>query len=144
MGVLSANQLVQILPRREKFSRRRGPRYEKQFFFEIQEAILDGYRIADTDTLKDVSMRNYKGSIGRAVLYKEGEEPDIQLPVGKSPTESLVESEPDVVIVVGSSLETMTKKVDLLAHAKSLGLEIPEDCKAPLKIKKFIKDSLSK
>lgn len=57
-------------------SKARGPRFEHIFFKEIQAAILDGYRVADTNLLADRSMRNYRGRIGRAVMYLEGSQPE--------------------------------------------------------------------
>jgi hypothetical protein len=52
-----------------------GARFEKEFFLRIQEAFAGGYRIAETDLRDDVSMRNYRGRQGRAVMYMEGTEP---------------------------------------------------------------------
>lgn len=48
-----------------------GPKWEREFFLELQKAILDGYRIAENDLREDASMRNFRGRFGRAVLYKE-------------------------------------------------------------------------
>lgn len=120
----------------------RGPRYEKQFFFEIQEAILNGYRIADTDTLQDVSMRNYKGSIGRAVFYKV-EDTLVKETMVMTTTPAIVAA-PVVEVSIEDKLESLTKKAPLLALAKELDIEVPADAKAPMAIKKIIKDSLSK
>ena len=53
-----------------------GPRWEKEFFLDIEEAIMGGYRIARNPTNKDCSMRNYFGYMGRAVFYLEGTEPE--------------------------------------------------------------------
>jgi hypothetical protein len=52
-----------------------GVRFEKEFFLQIEEAFLGGYRIAQTDLRADTSMRNFQGRQGRAVLYLEGTEP---------------------------------------------------------------------
>lgn len=56
-------------------SKANGRRFEADFFLKLQEAILDGYRIAETNLRDDVSMRMFRGRIGRAVLYKEGTQP---------------------------------------------------------------------
>jgi hypothetical protein len=53
-----------------------GKMFEADFFFAIQDAFLAGYRIADTMLRDDISMRNFQGHRGRAVLYKEGTAPE--------------------------------------------------------------------
>ena len=47
-----------------------GYKWEKQFFLDVQEAIVDGWRIADNDLRADVPMRNFKGKFGKVVFYK--------------------------------------------------------------------------
>lgn len=51
-----------------------GMKWEKEFFLRLQEAIVDGWRIADNNKRADASMRNFKGNSGRAVLYRELED----------------------------------------------------------------------
>ena len=46
-------------------------KYEHIFFKEIQEAILEGWRLAENDLRVDQSMRNFKGNMGRAVFYRD-------------------------------------------------------------------------
>lgn len=48
-----------------------GPKHEKKFLLDIQEAILDGWRIADNNVRVDQSRKLYNGRWGVAVLYKE-------------------------------------------------------------------------
>lgn len=56
-------------------SKAQGPRYEKQFFMDIQEAVVKGYRLAENTNSVDCTMRNFMGYMGRAVLYLPGYEP---------------------------------------------------------------------
>ena len=51
-----------------------GAKWEKMFFLEVQQAILDGWRIVDNDVLADQSRRLHAGRWGRVVLYKPGED----------------------------------------------------------------------
>lgn len=55
-----------------------GARFEHQFFKDIENAILDGYRIADTGLRADMSMRNFKGRMGRAVLILESSRIEVE------------------------------------------------------------------
>lgn len=55
-----------------------GSRFEHQFFKDIEAAILDGYRIADTGLRADMSMRNFKGRMGRAVLILESSRIEVE------------------------------------------------------------------
>ena len=48
-----------------------GPKWEQQFFLEVQAAILDGWRIADNGLRADTSMRNFRGKFGRVVFFKD-------------------------------------------------------------------------
>ena len=128
-------------------NRGRGFKYEKEFFVQIQEAILNGYRIAKGETRNDVSMRNFRGSMGRAVLYKEGTEPvvetvKVEAPVVDAPkVEAPVVDTPEVVEV---SLDSMTKKADMIKYAESVGVKVPEGMNKPVQIKKFIKEATEK
>ena len=56
-----------------------GPKYEREFFLKIEAAVLDGYRIATTELRADLSMRNYRGRFGRAVMYLEGKQPVVEI-----------------------------------------------------------------
>jgi hypothetical protein len=135
-----------------------GPKWEKQWFCEIQEAIVSGYRIADNPYSADATMRNYQGFMGRAVLYLPGFEPLKGEPKGVPRTvSSIVEVAPtvdetlEVAEVLSedpevlsedpeAKLEDLTKKKDLLAFAKKAGVEVPSSMNVPSQIKKFIKD----
>lgn len=57
-----------------------GGQWEQQFFNEIQAGFDNGYRIAQTNLREDASMRNFRGRIGRAVMYLEGKEPEAWKP----------------------------------------------------------------
>lgn len=111
-------------------SKSRGVRYEQKFFKEIQEAILDGYRLPENPDRTTVSMRNFKGG-GRCVLFLEGSE------------QTKPEVKPEVKPKV-DPLEGMTRKADLLAFAKANDIEIDSEITQPVKIKKIIKEALQK
>lgn len=137
-----------------------GPRWEKEFFFKIQEAILGGYRIADTGLREDASLRNYKGNFGKAVLYLEGKEPIEEKPVVvveekvvEAPVETPIEKEeqpptvtpPKEEVPTKSPLEVLEglkKAAPLKEFAREQGIDIPEDTKKPLAIKKYLKEQL--
>lgn len=184
-----------------------GPKYEKQFFMEIQAAIVDGYRLAENPYSVDCTMRNFMGHMGRAVLYLPGYEPLEGEPKGIARETSSLEDgsgevtteEEDVIIpeetvepsedakeegegnttetpeeivepseepVEESSeedqedeekpeedessedkedeLDSLTKKKELLAYAKKVEIEIPDNVTIPSQIKKYIKDNLDK
>lgn len=53
-----------------------GMQWETKFFLDIQAAIDDGYRIAETDRFDDMSLRNFNGNMGRVVMYLKGYEPE--------------------------------------------------------------------
>lgn len=72
-----------------------GPRWEKKFFEEIQAAVINGYRLADNSHSADVSMRNYMGFMGRAVLYVPGFEPLKGEPKGFAREVSSLEEAPE-------------------------------------------------
>lgn len=135
---------------------------DKAWMLKIQEAVLDGYRICENKTMRDSCMRNFNGSIGQCVLYKEGQEFLDQLdseevteetaPEGsedlpdepeKTDTESSEEEEkdPEAIKVDFTRLGELTKKVDILEYLESLGIEVPENLKQPNAIKKWVKDN---
>lgn len=62
--------------------------------------------------------------------------PDLE--VQASEDQEVVESE-DIEV----DLDSLTKKKELLEFAESKGIEIPEDCKQPAKIKKYLKEKLA-
>ena len=93
-----------------------GTRFEKRFFEDIQNLILEGWRIIDTGKREDSCMRNYKGTMGKAVLFKA--------PPEKHPLEEV---------------ERLEKKQPLLDLAKEHDVEIPEDIKQPAAIKKYLR-----
>ena len=121
----------------------RGVRYEQKFFQEIQEAILNGYRLPAKPDRTNVSMRNFKGG-GRCVLFLEGCDPTAEVKVKEAPivlsapvVEPTVETESDPLL-------GMTKKVELLAFAKENNIEVDKEITQPVKIKKIIKEALQK
>lgn len=130
-----------------------GAIHERQFFLDIQAAILDGYRISESTKRIDSTMRNYMGFMGRAVLVlpedAQVEETPVETPEVETPEVETLEVEEKVEEVVEApveedpqpKLDTLKKKDDLLQYAKELGVDIPEDVKAPMKIKKIIRES---
>jgi|26BtaG_2_1085354.scaffolds.fasta_scaffold03894_2 hypothetical protein len=130
-----------------------GAIHERQFFLDIQAAILDGYRISESTKRIDATMRNYMGFMGRAVLVlpedaqveeTSVETPEVETPVAEAP--SVEEKVEEVVEAPAeeapqSKLGSLKKKDDLLAYAEELGVEVPENVKAPMKIKKIIRES---
>ena len=117
-----------------------GGKHEKQFFLDIQDAIIDGYRISESTKNIDSTMRNYMGFMGRAVLV---------LPEGQPKVEPKVEAK--VGPRVGSpeeysqaAVDKLTKKKDLIAYAKSFGFDVPSALTAPMQIKKAIKEHFTK
>lgn len=46
---------------------------DHQWMLEVQEAILDGWRVVDNGVRADLTMRNFMGRIGKVVLYKKVE-----------------------------------------------------------------------
>lgn len=120
-----------------------GPIAEKDFFVQIQEAILNGYRIAENNDSSDSTMRNYFGYMGRAVLYIEGQEVHprevrMNAKAKKEAAKAPVKEAPEPV---ENPLDKLTKKKELLEYAKGLEIEVPEDMKVPAQIKKFIKEN---
>lgn len=78
-------------------SKAAGRQFERNFFLDIQEAVLNGYRIAETDLRDDESMRLFRGRLGRAVLYKEGKSPEKWTPAVVSSEAALVKDEAPIV-----------------------------------------------
>lgn len=148
-----------VADRKVILTRSRGRAFERKFFLDIQTAILDGFRIAETDLLVDESMRMFQGNAGRAVLYKEGTAPEKWTPgtVEKSPK---VEKDPAPIVKeevkplsTGVSenksltsleeLATLSKVKELKEFAVKHELEIPEGVKVAKAIKKVLKGLLS-
>ncbi len=144
-------------------SKAAGQNFEKQFFLDIQAAILDGYRIAETNLRDDASMRMFRGRLGRAVLYKEGTAPEAWQPAKVEPTaepEAPVESvkeevkeedlstgkaENSPVVKELTPLETLEELKDykeLKAFAEEHKIELPERTYNPKAVKKAIKKAL--
>ena len=135
-----------------------GPKWEQAFFVEIQEAILKGYRFATSNTRKDISMRNFRGRIGRAVLYLEGKEPkpnEVVDFIDEKIEEitSNIEKEEKVTIEVNEDLtitetpaidqlQDLTTKKELEEFAEKFDLKIPAKTTNPNAIKKHLKGLL--
>jgi hypothetical protein len=102
-------------------SKGQGPRYEREFFLEIQSLILEGWRIAETDTQDDLTMRNFRGVMGRAVFYR------LKNYYPENPYEEL---------------EGLNNKEPLLRFAETVNVEIPESVKVPSAIKKYIRKAM--
>ncbi len=76
-------------------SKVRGPKGEQQFFQDIQDAFDNGYRIADNNRREDMSMRLFRGIMGKCVMYLEGKEKEA-LPTIKREVEE--PTAPEVVV----------------------------------------------
>jgi len=143
-------------------------KYELEFFLSIQEAVLDGWRIAETNLRDDTSLRNFRGNIGKVVLYKdalgapespvESKEPlEVQPPSEESAEAPAAPEELSEVPVVETpeedkqpegpspleELNGLSKKVELYAFAEKHGFTVPEDVTKAASIKKFLKGELA-
>ncbi len=103
-----------------------GSKYEKNFFLEIQSLILEGWRIVDSGLREDSCMRNYKGNMGKAVLYKMPEG-TVEKLEGMTPLQELI---------------TFKKKKPMMDLAEKHGIEVPDDVKNPSAIKKYLQEKL--
>lgn len=90
-----------------------GVRFEKVFFLQIQEAFLEGYRIAETDLRDDVSMRNFQGRQGRAVMYLEGTAPEKWTPAKAEDVK-----EPEVKVEDVKEPETEVKETGVASYIR--------------------------
>lgn len=133
-----------------------GAKYERQFFMDIQDAILKGYRIADNNARADVSMRMFKGRIGRCVLYLEGaDETETQNP-SENPrlkfttlSEGVeVKGDIDSTEKSDTSLEDKIKSVSKYKELKKIAeennLEMKEKVYNPSAVKKNLLEQVTK
>ena len=118
-------------------SKMRGAAFEKDFFIEIQEKVLEGYRVATNDRRVDQSLRNFKGNLGRVVMYLDGEQPESSKPAKVEQKESPVLAETAEKANASGALEN--KPVE-----KKDEKETPKAKKAPAKKKKPAKKTDSK
>lgn len=133
---------------------------EREFFLEVQEYIVNGWRIMDTGLRDDECLRNYYGNTGKVVVYKaiedyvasveedkEEETDKVQVELGGpvKPIEVVVEDtlEEEVTPDLMVELEDLTKKADLIKFADKEEINIPSEMSNPASIKKFIRESLS-
>jgi hypothetical protein len=134
-----------------------GARFEKEFFLQIQEAFLKGYRIAETDLRDDTSMRNFQGRQGRAVMYLEGTAPEKWTPA-KVESESVKDEAPIVKeeakeVSTGAAenkpltpleeLKTLSKPKELKEFATKHKVELPEEAKSSKAIRKILEEALA-
>lgn len=134
-----------------------GARFEKEFFLSIQKAFLDGYLIAETDLRDDVSMRNYRGRQGRAVMYLVGTAPEKWTPTATAEDESVKTKAPIVKEEVENTstgaaenkaltpleeLNTLSKVKDLKEFADKHKVVIPSSAKSKAEIKAALKEIL--
>lgn len=151
-------------------SKSNRPIDQQQFFVDIENAILEGYRVAKNTLTVDQSLRTMYGFMGHVVMYKDGVEFIEQEPVNE-PVNEPVKAEPSEEVIVEqesseekdeieSQEETQEEEVpelsledeikalktkdDCKSFAEKHSLEIPEDKKTVPVIKKFFKDSLLK
>ena len=134
-----------------------GARFEKEFFLSIQDAFLNGYRIAETDLRDDVSMRNFRGRQGRAVMYLEGTAPDKWVPTVAAEPE-LVKTEAPIVkeevedtstgavenkpLTPLEEFNTLSKAKELKEFASKHKVEIPKGVNAAKALKEVIQVAL--
>lgn len=121
-------------------SRGGDPRSDKQFFLDLEAAILDGFKVARNSRSDDVCSRNMFGT-GQVILYKDGKEflEDSQDAVSAETTEvDKTEEETSKEIV----LESLTKKAELLAFAEANSIEVSSDLKMPNAIKAYLKTQI--
>ena len=129
-------------------SRGFGYRPEKEFFLEIEQAVLQGYRVAQNYRMDDLCGRNVMGGVGQVVMYKDGNEFLEDMEQTNDSTESAETSEEtkekkvDEKQTLEDAIKALSKKVDCIEFAKEHNLEIPENIKAVPVIKKYFKDSL--
>lgn len=76
-----------------------------------------------------------------AEQYQSTEESTTESVEIAEPAKEEVEKEEESVV---DPLDVLKTKDELLAYAKELGLEVPEDMNKPLAIKKFIRENTSK
>lgn len=141
-----------------------GPKWETIFFQDIQNAFDAGYKIADTGLRADASMRNYRGRIGRVVMYLKGHEPKMFSPVESTVVEvenTLKEESKDVSTgapentpvkekeVVDEKKTTPLKQLEdisdyqgLKAFAADNGIDMPNKVYNPKAVKKYLKEKL--
>lgn len=81
-----------------------GPKWNIQALEEIQEAVLDGYRIIHTGYREDLPCFNYQGNKVRVVLYKTASEAPVS-----SAEPSKEGSKADVVEKEEQALESVTE-----------------------------------
>lgn len=170
---MSEEQVTELPKRLVIENKASGPIWEKQFFLDIQEAVINGYRLAENPYHEDCSMRNFMGHMGRAVMYLPGYEPLKGEPKGVARATSSLDEEPPVKDPepvndegnkepsepikddsaasedvtepsVVEKLESLTKKKQLLEFAKEQEITVPEEMTVPSQIKKFLKDELDK
>jgi hypothetical protein len=116
-----------------------GARYERQFFMDIQNAILNGYRIADNDSRADVSMRMFRGRFGRAVLYLQEDKIEIEDIITEAETEEVeLKTSPDLI----EKIEKTDSHKDLKELAKENNLEAPSNLRNPKALKKNLLEQL--
>ena len=129
-------------------SRGFGYRPEKEIFLEIEQAVLQGYRVAQNYRMDDLCGRNVMGGVGQVVMYKDGNEFLEDMEQTNDSTESAETSEEtkekkvDEKQTLEDAIKALSKKVDCIEFAKEHNLEIPENIKAVPVIKKYFKDSL--
>lgn len=121
-------------------SRGNDPRSDKQFFLELEEAILAGYKVCRNTRNDDTCSRNLYGT-GQVVLYKDGVEflgeTQDAVPAEETKADQAKEEATQEV-----DLEELRTKADLLTFAKDNGIEVPEDIKMPQAIKKYLKTKI--
>ncbi len=101
----------------------RGIIFEREFFLLIQEAILDGFRIAETDLSEDESLRMHQGFGGKAVLYKEGTAPDKWTPESAQ----AVADAKHAALQPTATIEPAAEDFEVKEEGKELSSAVPEN-----------------
>lgn len=128
---------------------RRGP---QAFVDALHQAFKDGYVPAPSTSGRADATKIFP-ALKQVVLYKEGFDFDAK---AKKEAKVIISDKEAVERAKAADiksaklrdamadLENLSKKVDLVAHAKDLGIDIPKDCKQPAAIKSLIAQHIKK
>lgn len=124
----------------------RGPtiRASLDFIYALYDAFEKGYKLPPREHAWRQDAPQLTGP--RKVAYLYPPEYDIPSPNAKVAEEPAEAPEPVTEapkpVSLEDELKAMTKKKDLLAKAEELGIEVPEDKKAPAAIRQHLINSL--
>ena len=143
-------------------SKSNRPIDQQQFYIDIEEKILEGYRIAKNTLRDDQSLRMMYGFQGHVVMYLDGKEfideeesteeteETTQSEEGsdnETQEESTEESVEEILLEevgeesgLSDDIKTAKTKKDLLDVASKYSIEVPDDLKTVPVIRKYLKD----